>query len=267
MGGDGLQGNIHAQHADELAGGIDRDEVGAGGHFVEEMRRIGAHPGGAAALDGGIVPGGVLGILGVEGAGVQRLTLHEAGLADPGVEEAVHVFTDFGIDAVVIGDDAVCVPGGAFKGLEDIRAVLCEVGVQAFGLLGAARLLLCVASRRAALHQHHAVQRVHRHVGGQAHRLLDAGKVFIQGVPGILADEPHDLHRAAVRFGVDGVIARAEDGEDGEQDRGDGDRRDLKADRIEFHCSQASRMDISRYMFLTEPFQDDWKPSSRSDVT
>ena len=66
------------------------------------MRRVGSAP-----LDGGIVPGGVPDILGVQLPGVQGRLLHEARLAHPGVEEAVDILANLRVDAVIIGDDAV----------------------------------------------------------------------------------------------------------------------------------------------------------------
>ena len=143
----------------------------------------------------------------------------------------------------------------------------CDIGVQPFRLFLGTLILPCVGAGGAALHQRDAVQRVDRHVGGEIHGLLDAHKILVQRALRVFPDQAHHLHRAALRLGLDRRPARGKHGKHGDKNRGERDRRDLKADRIHLHLAQSSRMDISRYMFLTEPFQEACMPSSRSEIT
>ena len=229
---EGLKGDVHAQHADERPGLVDGDDVGVGLQLVQEVCGIGAHPGGAAALYGGVVPGGVGDIRRVELPGVQRRLGVEARLAHAGVEEAVLGQGDVGAYAVVVGHHAVGVARHAGEGLLDLGAVIGQVGVQPGDLLRRAGVFAGVGPRHAALHQHRAVQGVVGHVAGHLHGLLDALDVLLQRLARVLTDQVHGLHGPAVVGLLQRRIACRERAEYACEYGDDGDRRDLDADRM-----------------------------------
>ena len=103
------------------------------------------------------------------------------------------------------------------------------------------------------------IQKIH------AREILDS-----RGNPTVEVDvvlENGVLGRAAVPSGASTGENEALELRDGDKNRYNGNCRNLKSDRLRFHHSQASQRDISRYLFLTEPFQEACIPSIRSPVT
>ena len=233
----GVQRDVHAQHADQRARVVDGYKIGAGPHLAQEVRRIGTDPGGAAALDRRVVPGRVFDIVRIKGARVQRLLGDKARLSDAGIEEAVLRLADLRADAVVIGVDAVRVAGDVLEDLLDQGAVLRQVGVEPGGLLRRPFRLPCLAAHGAALHQHDAVQRVDRLVGRHTDGLLDAHEILVERVLRVLPDQLHHLHRLAVGFRLDGGVAQAEDRQQDREDHADGNRCNFETDRMHLDCS------------------------------
>ena len=196
--------------------------------------------------------------------------LDEAGLAHLQVEEAPLGAADLGIEAIEIGRHPLGIVGDAGEELLYALAVVGQVDIQLGELFRGLRPGLRARADRAALHQKDAVQVLYGDVGGDLHRLLDVLKVFLQGFAGVLADQVHHAHGVLIRLVPDDEEAGREHGQDAGQDRHDGDGRDRHADRTHLHSScpcASSAIDISRYMFFTEPFQEDCMPLSRLEVT
>ena len=121
--------NIHPQHADQRAHIINRHQVGADPYLIQEMRCVRAYPGWPAALDRGVIPGGMLLILRIQCPGIKGLTLGKPRFPDPGIEEAVYILTDFRINAVIISNAAMRVACDTLEGIPDLAAVRRKVSI------------------------------------------------------------------------------------------------------------------------------------------
>ena len=225
LGHHGVKGNVHAQHAHQCPGLIDRRDVRNRHHLVKEMGRIRADPGGSAAFNGRIVPGGVFKILRVQPAGIQRRLLFKARPADHGIEEAVHGFAHLRREAEIVGHHPVGVVGNAAESGLHPGAVRSKIRVQFRRLFGRLAVRSGILPGHAALDQGDAVQRINRDIGCHLYRLFDAVKIVVQRLTLVLAQQGQLLGRVSVVFPSDGEKHHENDSRNADENRREGDGR------------------------------------------
>ena len=280
----GFTRDIHAHHPDEHSGFINGHEIGAYPFVTVYVR---ANPGRTAKDCCRLIPGCIKSLRGVKPRCIQRFLFNESGFSDFRVVEAVFIPADFRINAIVIRVHSLGIVCNAGKEFTDLIAVIGEVRVKGSRLLRRLLFLFFTRPDHAAFHKEHAVQVFDRYIGCDFHGLPDAIEILFQGFLRILIDQVHHAHGILVGLIDDNDIACRKDGQNTCKNQYDGDSRDRCTYRM--HVAPSLRIiirylftnpgtqdaeslcnpvtDISRYMFLTEPFQEAQIPSSLSEVT
>ena len=87
----------------------------------------------------------------------------------------------------------------------------------------------------AALHQSHAVQRIHRLIRHHSDRLFDALEILVQVILRILDDHPHHLDRLMIDFLHDRRVTDRKDRQHDRKNHGNSDECYLKSDGMYLH--------------------------------